>query len=96
MTHEINNFSFSPTPEAAASFHNDGVVILHTGKGRLFSSNRTGAQIWRGIEQQLPVEAIVEQLSGEYQIALNTARQHTAGFLAHLQRHELVQREARQ
>jgi len=96
MTHEINNSSFSPTHEAAASFHDDGIVILHTGKGRLFSSNRTGAQIWRGIEQQLPVEMIVQQLSGEYQIALNTAREHTFDFLVQLQRNELVQREARQ
>lgn len=96
MTHEVNNFSFSPAPEAAASFNDDGVVILHTGQGRLFRSNRTGAQIWRGIEQQLPVEVIVQQLSGEYQIELNAAREHTAGFLAQLQRHELVAREVRQ
>lgn len=96
MTNEISNFSFTVTPEAAASFHDDGIVILHTGKGRLFSSNRTGAQIWRGIEQQLPVEVIVQRLSGEYQIALNDAREHTIGFLAQLQRHELVRQEVGQ
>ncbi len=93
MTHEINNFSFSPTPEAAASFNDDGVVILHTGKGRLFSSNLTGAQIWRGIEQQLSTDVIARQISGEYQIPLTTAREHTVHFLAQLQGHELVQRE---
>ena len=96
MTNEISNFSFSTTAEAAASFNDEGIVILHTGKGRLFKSNRTGAQIWRGIEQQLPVEVVVQQLSGEYQIPLNSAREHTAGFLAQLQRHELVEREVRQ
>ena len=96
MTHELNNSSFSPTPEAAASFHDDGIVILHTSKGRLFSSNRTGAQIWRGIEQQLPVELIFQQLSDQYQIALNSAREHTIGFLAQLQQHQLVRQEARQ
>ena len=96
MMHEVNNFSFSPTREAAASFNDDGIVILHTGKGRLFKSNKTGAQIWRGIEQQLPVEVIVQQISDDYEIALNTAREHTAGFMAQLQQHELVQREVRQ
>ena len=95
MTHEVNNFSFSPNREAAASFHDDGVVILHTGKGRVFSSNRTGAQIWRGIEQQLSMDLIARELSGEYQIPLTTAREHTVHFLAELQRHELVQREVR-
>ena len=93
MTNEI---SFTTTPEAAASFHDDGIVLLHTGKGTLFSSNRTGAQIWRGIEQQLPVEVIAQQLSGEFQVALNIAREHTAGFMAQLQQHELIQQEARQ
>jgi len=93
MTHEINNFSFSPTPEAASSFHDDGVVILHTGKGRLFKSNLTGAQIWRGIEQQMSMDVIAREISGEYQIPLTTAREHTANFLSELQRHELVQRE---
>jgi len=95
MTHEVNNFSFSPNREAAASFHDDGVVILHTGKGFLFSSNRTGAQIWRGIEQQLSMDVIASEISGEYEIPLTTAREHTVHFLAELQRHELVQREVR-
>jgi len=95
MTHEINNLSFSPTSEAATSFNDDGVVILHTGKGCLFRSNRTGAQIWRGIEQQLSMDVIAREISGEYEIPLTTAREHTVHFLAELQRHELVQREVR-
>ena len=95
MNQEINNFSFSPNREAAASFHDAGIVILHTGKGCLFSSNRTGAQIWHGIEQQLSMDVIARGISGEYQIPLTTARQHTVHFLAELQRHELVQLEVR-
>ncbi|HEY6807027.1 MAG TPA: PqqD family protein [Pyrinomonadaceae bacterium] len=96
MTNEIGNLRFTASPEATPSFHDDGLVILHTGKGRLFSSNRTGAQIWRGIERQLPVEVIVQQLSGEYQIPQNIARAHTFDFLDQLQSHELVQRRAGQ
>ena len=93
MTDQINNFRFTAIPEAESSFHDDGVVIFHTGKGSLFSSNRTGAQIWRGVEQKLSAAAIAQQISGEYQIELTTAREHTFGFLAELQRHSLVQRE---
>lgn len=92
MSNQISNFSFIAGPEAAASFHDDGVVIFHTGKGCLFSSNKTGAQIWRGVEQQLSMDAIAQQLSGEYQIELTAARTHTFGFLAELQRHALVSR----
>ena len=94
MTNQISNFRFTAIPEAESSFHDDGVVILHTGKGSLFSSNRTGAQIWRGVEQKLSADVIAEQISGKYQIELTTAREHTFGFLTELQRHALVQREA--
>lgn len=93
MTNQIGNFSFSATPEAAASFHDEGVVILHTGKGRLFASNKTGAHIWRGVEQQLSLDIIAQGISSEYQIELNTAREHTYSFLTELQRQTLVQRE---
>jgi Coenzyme PQQ synthesis protein D (PqqD) len=94
MTNQIDDHRITVSPEAAASIHDDGMVIFHTGKGRLFSSNRTGAHIWRCIEQQLPFEAIAEKISCEYQIARTIAREHTARFLAELERHSLIEREA--
>ena len=93
MTNQITNFSFSVSPEATASTHDDGIVILHTGKGRVFSSNKSGALIWRGIEQQRSLDGIVEEVSGEFQIAGTTARAHTLNFLAALERQSLIQRE---
>ncbi len=89
-----SNFSFTVSPEAAASFHDDGIVILHAGHGRLFSSNGTGARIWRGLEQQLTLEAIAEEISGEYQIARTIAREHTLNFLTVLEQHALIQKGA--
>lgn len=80
--------------DAAASIHEDGIVILHVDQGRLFSSNRTGAYIWRCIEQRVSFEAIAEKISSEYQIARTTAREHTARFLAELERHSLIHRRA--
>jgi hypothetical protein len=94
MTNHISNPSFTVNHEAVASFHDEGIVILHTGKGGLFTSNRTGARIWRGVEQQLLLEAIAEEISGQYKIALTTAREDTARFLAELERQKLIQREA--
>ena len=89
-----SDLSFTLSPEAAASFHDDGVVILHTGKGSLFTANRLGARIWRGIEQQLSLEAIANGISDAYQVASNTAREHTICFLAQLEQQTLIQREA--
>ena len=93
MTNQISNFSFSVSPEATASTHDDGIVIFHTGKGRVFSSNKTGALIWHGIEQRRSLDGIVDEISGEFQIAGTTARTHTLKFLAALEQHALVQRE---
>ena len=90
---QVSNYSFCLSPEATASAHEDGIVILHTGKGRVFSSNKSGALIWRGIEQQRSLDGIVEEVSGEFQIAGTTARAHTLNFLAALERQSLIQRE---
>lgn len=94
MTNQIDDRRITVSPEATASIHDDGIVILHTRRGRLFSSNRTGASIWRCIEQQLPFEVIVEKIGSEYQIARTIAREHTARFLAELERHSLIVRGA--
>jgi len=93
MTNQISNLNFSVGPEATTSAHDDGIVFLHTGKGRVFSSNKIGALIWRGLEQRRSVDGIVEEISGEFEIAGTTARVHTLNFLAALEQHALVQRE---
>lgn len=93
MANQFGNINFILNPEASTSFHDDGVVILHTGKGSLFSANRTGASIWRGIQKQLSLEMIAKEISNEYQVAAGTAREHTICFLAQLEQQTLIQRE---
>ena len=92
MTNPTTEISFTVSPEAVRSFHDDGVVILHAGSGRLFTSNETGARIWRGIEQQLPLEMIATEISTAFQIARTTAREHTLNFLAALEQQSLIRR----
>ena len=93
MTNQITEISFKVSPEAVRSFHDDGLVILHAGNGRVFTSNETGARIWRGVEQQLPLETIAKEISCAYQIAGATAREHTINFLAALEQQSLIRRE---
>lgn len=88
-----NQISFSVSPEATASIHDDGIVILHTGRGRVFSANRTGALIWRAIEQRHSLDTIVTEISGEFQIPGPTARAHTLNFVAALQQQSLIESE---
>jgi len=94
IKNQVTNPELKISSDAAVSIHEDGIVILHTRKGRLFTSNRTGACIWCCIEQRLPFEAIAEKLTSEYQIAKATAREHAARFLAELERHSLIERGA--
>ena len=93
MSNQVSALSFTVNPEAAVSFHDDGVVILHTGTGSLFTANHTGARIWRGVTQQLPLEAIAREISDEYQVAPGIAHEHTICFLAALERQALIERE---
>lgn len=90
----MKDLSFTVSPEAAASIHDEGVVIVHLGNGRFYTCNGTGARIWRALEQRLSLEAIAKEISSAYEIALNTARQHTVRFLAELELHELIQQES--
>lgn len=94
MTNQQSDLRFTVNPEATASVHDEGVVILHLGSGSFFTCNGTGARIWRAIEQRLSLEAIAQEISNAYDIALNIARQHTLRFLAELKLHELIQQEA--
>jgi len=94
ITNQVTNPEMKISSDAAVSIHEDGIVILHTRKGRLFTSNRTGAYIWRCIEQRLSLETIADKISSEYQIARTTAGEHTASFLAELENHSLIERGA--
>jgi len=93
MTNESSISNFSVSPEASASAHDGGIVILHTGKGRVFSSNNTGTVIWQAIEQGRSLDGIVEEITSKFQIAATTARAHTLRFLAALEHHALIERE---
>lgn len=95
MTDQLNDLRVTVNPETTASIHDDGVVILHMGNGGLYACNGTGARIWRAIERKLSLEAIAQEISSAYQIALTTARQHTVSFLAELELHALVQQGVR-
>ena len=85
-----------PAPHVTASVHEDGVVFLDTIGGRLFSANRLGAEVWRGIGRGLGVETIVTAIVDAYGIAYATARADSERFLAELARHGLVEESSTQ
>jgi hypothetical protein len=81
-----------PSSHVAASIHDDGLVLLHTGEGRLFASNRAGARIWEALERGTPIEMIASGMTTSYGIATERASRDVAAFLAQLERHGLLER----
>src|SRR4029078_7190439 len=75
----------------SASAHDDGLVLLHRGIGRLFTANKTGAVIWRCLEQQMSIEDIASSVSKQSGITETMAREHTTQFLDELARQGLLE-----
>src|SRR5215470_9377094 len=90
MSNEM--ISRRPSPQVTASMHERGIVLFHIANGQLFASNLTGAQIWQGLERQLPTDSIAEAMSLRYHIPPATARAHTAQFIARLEAECLIER----
>ena len=89
----MNNGRLTVDSEAATSIHENGIVILHLGNGRVFASNETGARIWRGIEREESLKAIAAEISDEYQIPITSACEHIRAFICDLEQHSLIRRE---
>ncbi len=92
MTNQICTERIRLNLGAAASIHDDGLVVLHIPSGRIFTSNQTGARIWESLKQELPLEAIAAEISLDYGIDRATARNDAARFLADLERNGLAER----
>ena len=82
-----------PTDVACASVE-DGTVLLHMGTKRYFSLNDTGAEIWRMLEQQVPVAEIPARLTATYDVPLADADVAVAELIAALVEQGLLTVEA--
>jgi hypothetical protein len=78
-----------PADVAAAALA-DGTVLLHMGTKRYFSLNETGAEIWRMLEEDVPVEEIPARLSGSYDVPLAAAQLAVDELLASLAEQQLL------
>jgi len=81
---------FRVAPDVKASQHPDGVVLIHHGRGTVFSANRVGAMIWKGVAEHRSIDNVAESISGEFHIPAQTVRQDAAVFLAQLQAEGLL------
>jgi len=81
---------FRVAPDVKASLHPDGVVLIHLGRGTVFSANRVGAMIWNGAAERWSIEKVAESISTEFNIPPQTVQQDAATFLAQLEAEGLL------
>jgi hypothetical protein len=78
----------------AASIQEEGLVLLHTQTGQIFTANAAGAHIWDGLERQWPLDRISDDMSRCFGITPSTATNDTAVFVARLAAFQLIERSA--
>ena len=74
------------------STHNqDGAVVLDILHGQMFRANLVGSRILELLKQGRTAEQIADELSNEFGVARETARTDVQEFLAHLEKHQLLE-----
>ena len=91
---EADHLKFRVAPDVKASLHPDGVVLIHLGRGTVFSANRVGAMIWNGAAARWSTDKIAKSISSEFHLAPATVQQEAAEFLVQLAAEGLLVRDA--
>jgi len=60
------------------------------GSGRLFQTNHIGSRIWQGLEAGESIQALVSELSSEFQIPYEDVMQDSVRFIESLTRENFV------
>lgn len=80
-------------PEVKASVHPEGVVLIHHGRGAVFSANRVGARIWNGAAEHWSIQKLTASISNEFHIPPQDALKDAEEFLARLEAEGLLIRD---
>lgn len=86
----LGDSRFAIPPKVCSSTHADGIVLFHTGRDIVFRANRTGSRIWQAVARGDRLEAITFDLSRDYSIPEQEARQAAVDFIRELRDLELV------
>src|SRR4051812_26730339 len=76
-------------------FHQEGVVLLDSRLGLLFTGNRSAATIWAAIAQQQTIGAMAAQLSAAHNLSYDSAVEDVRNCARELRQRGLVLTEAR-
>jgi|SRR5579872_2326558 len=72
------------SPDVRASLNEEGLVLLDTRRGLVYTSNKTGARIWQGVAAGQSADFIAEELSTEHAVPRAQIEEDTHAFLTDL------------
>lgn len=75
------------------SRHSEGIVLLDSGKGAVFSANATGARLWESLCRGESPRSIATSLSREFAAPAEIIERDAERFLAALVREGILVRE---
>jgi hypothetical protein len=78
------HLGFRIASEVKASVHSEGVVLIHLGRGTVFSANRAGAMIWNGVAERWSLDRVAATISSELHVSQQAAHRDATDFLAQL------------
>jgi len=79
-------------PNVVSTELGDGeTALLHLGSKTYYSLNLTGARIWQGLQQELPLEEISRQIQAEFEVDSQQAERSVGRLVDELLRHQIVQ-----
>ena len=79
-----------PSAHVRSSITADGIILLDIHSGRIFSANAVAARIWSGLEDGLPMAAIVARIATETGAEPAVVERDASDFLNVLTAYALV------
>lgn len=78
---EVGPMKIRCNPDVAGADLDGELVLLDTRTGVYYGLNRVGAEVWRLLAQDWPVEAIIGHLLENYEVEAEQARRDLARFI---------------
>jgi hypothetical protein len=83
--------NYRPSADVVAQRLGDESVLLHLGTNKIYSLNATATRFWELFSAGSGQAAIVEQLTGEFDVDQGAIRAEAGALLASLESYRLVE-----
>jgi hypothetical protein len=85
--------SIAVAPDARVALHDGGIAFLNIATGKLFLSNETGSEIWKGLAAGMSLDAIAGKISSECGVGWDLVWRHISSFITELETRGLIIRK---